>query len=103
MRGSLIIVLLLVAVPVLGMVLPRFIIGIGVDQYEGDYKMLAQQAIAETDIFIAGSKGVKITAKRVMKVVTCTAYPPDFDNTSYVSRFKERFSYKPFSAYPTAS
>jgi hypothetical protein len=86
MRGFPTVVLLLVVVTVLGMVLPRFIIGTGVNLYEGDYKKLAQQAISETDIFFAGSPDVLlITAKRVMKVGTCTAYPPDFDNTSYVA------------------
>ena len=54
MRNYLITVLFLVAL-VLGMVLPRFIFGTGVNPYEGDYKKVAQQATSDTDIFFAGS------------------------------------------------
>jgi hypothetical protein len=46
MRAFLIVVVLL-AVPVLGMVLPRFIIGDGVNQYEGDERKMAEQALTE--------------------------------------------------------
>lgn len=77
MRGCLITVLVLVVL-VLGMILPRFVIGDGVGLYEGNYRKLAQQALLETDVFFAGepTSQLLITAKRVMKVGTCTAYPP---------------------------
>ena len=72
MRGFLIVVLLLVAVPVLGMVLPRFIIGNGVNQYEGNEKKMAEQALSEAQIFYAGAaKGIHLSVMHVSRVSGC--------------------------------
>ncbi len=77
MRGCLTIVLLLVLL-VLGMVLPRFLIGDGVNLYKGGYRELAEDALLQTEIFFAGDHaGAIITAKRVMKVGMCGHYPPE--------------------------
>jgi hypothetical protein len=77
MRGWLVAGMLL-AVPVLGMVLPHFIIGDGVNLYEGGYRELAEDALLQTEIFFAGDHAAAtITAKRVMKVGMCGHYPPE--------------------------
>lgn len=79
MRAFLIVVVLL-AVPVLGMVLPRFIIGDDVSQYEGDERKMAEQALTEAQIFYAGdAKGLHLSVMHVSRVGTCREYPPDFD------------------------
>ena len=71
MRGWLVAGMLL-AVPVLGTVLPRFIIGKGVNLYEGGYIELAEDALLQTELFFAGdSASATITARRVMKVGMC--------------------------------
>ncbi len=82
MRGYLIIVVLLVAsviVLFLGMVIPRFIIGNGVDQCEGSKRELAEQALVYPDAFFAGepTSQLAIAAKRVARIGTCRRYPPN--------------------------
>lgn len=70
--------MLLLVVLVLGMVLPRFVIGDGVSLYEGGYRELAEDALLQTDTFFAGDHASAfITAKRVMKVGMCGHYPPE--------------------------
>ena len=90
MRGCLTTSLLLLVVFVLGMVLPRFLIGDGVNLYEGGYRKLAEQALSDTEAFHAGDPAAAfITAKRVMKVGMCSQNPPNFDSR-YPPNFDSR-------------
>ena len=84
MRGYLTVVLLL-AVLVLGMVLHRFILGSGVQQYEGDKKRMSQSAMLQTDAFFAGEpvSQLTITAMRVSRVDNCPRSAPDPDSRDF--------------------
>jgi hypothetical protein len=65
--------MVLAGVLTLGMVLPRFIIGDGVDQYEGNEKNVAQEMLLYTGVFFAGEpySQLAITARRVSRVRMC--------------------------------
>ncbi|HET7272064.1 MAG TPA: hypothetical protein VFI90_13385 [Rubrobacter sp.] len=65
--------MVLLAVPVLGMVLSRFIIGDGVDRYGGIEKKIAHDQLLYTQAFFAGEpySQLTITAQRVISVRTC--------------------------------
>lgn len=78
MRGCLTTILLLLVVLVLGIVLPSYVIGDGVNLYEGGYRELAEDALLQTEIFFAGDPATAfITAERVMKVGVCGHYQPE--------------------------
>ena len=72
MRGCLDTALLL-GVLVLGMVLPRFIIGDGVDRYEGNEKKIAHEKLLYIGAFFAGEpySQLTLTAQRVTRVRKC--------------------------------
>ena len=78
MRGCLTITLIL-AVLVLGMALPHFVLGDGIQQYEGDKREMAKTAMLQTQAFFAGEPGsqLTITAMRVSRVEKCPRSDPD--------------------------
>jgi hypothetical protein len=61
---------LLLGVLTLGMVLPHFLVGDGVDRYEGNEKKIAHEELLDTGVFFAGEppSALAITARRVTSV-----------------------------------
>lgn len=76
---------LLLVVLVLGMVLPRFVTGTGVDRYQSDKRQLAEQALTNADVYFAGEppNQIALTAQRVATIGTCRRHPSDMGDGAF--------------------
>lgn len=73
----------LVAVVLLGFVLPQRFVGTGVEEYEGKEKGLAREAISVAEAqFMGTSDHWYVTAARVSAVGSCSG-PPDPDSVNF--------------------